>query len=147
MFYQQRLKSACINTKSDHSLFLSLEYSITIRLLGVSKLKTRLHRLILVYTCQHVTLLEITFFSFIYFVAIFNDSGSRVSMLMFLPKFMKNVTIGFQNCIFPKSLYLSTHSFAGASSHVVHFNTCNKLLTQRLLKQGYWFHKLQKPFF
>ena len=30
--------------------------------------------------------------------------------------------------------------FAGASSHVADSNTCNKLLTQKILKQGYW-HK------
>ena len=28
--------------------------------------------------------------------------------------------------------------FARASSHVADFNTRNKLLTQKLLKQGYW---------
>ena len=32
--------------------------------------------------------------------------------------------------------------FARASSHVADFNTRNKLLTQTLLKQGYWFHKI-----
>ena len=32
--------------------------------------------------------------------------------------------------------------FARASSHVADFNTCNKLLTQKLLKQGYGYHKL-----
>ena len=37
-------------------------------------------------------------------------------------------------------------SFARASSHVAEFNTCNKLLTQKLLKQGYWYYKLRKPF-
>ena len=36
--------------------------------------------------------------------------------------------------------------FARASSHVVDFNTCNKLLTQKLLKQGYCYHKLRKTF-
>ena len=36
--------------------------------------------------------------------------------------------------------------FARASSHVADFNTCNKLLTQKLLKQGYRYHKLRKPF-
>ena len=36
--------------------------------------------------------------------------------------------------------------FARASSHVADFNTCNKLLTQRLLKQGYRYHKLHKTF-
>ena len=39
------------------------------------------------------------------------------------------------------SLYLR---FARASSHVVNFSTCNKLLTQKLLKQGYRYHKLGK---
>ena len=37
-------------------------------------------------------------------------------------------------------------SFARASSHVTDFNTCNKLLNQILLKQGYWYHKLHKTF-
>ena len=36
--------------------------------------------------------------------------------------------------------------FTRASSHVADFNTRNKLLTQKLLKQGYWYHKLHKTF-
>ena len=36
--------------------------------------------------------------------------------------------------------------FARASGHVADFNTCNKLLTQKLLKQGYLYHKLRKTF-
>ena len=36
--------------------------------------------------------------------------------------------------------------FARVSSHVVDFNNRNKLLTQKLLKQGYWYHKLRKTF-
>ena len=36
--------------------------------------------------------------------------------------------------------------FARASSIVADFNTCNKLLTQKLLKQGYRYHKLRKTF-
>ena len=36
--------------------------------------------------------------------------------------------------------------FARASSFVADFNTCNKLLTQKLLKQGYRYHKLRKTF-
>ena len=36
--------------------------------------------------------------------------------------------------------------FARASSYVADFNTRTKLLTQKLLKQGYWYHKLQKTF-
>ena len=34
-----------------------------------------------------------------------------------------------------------------ASSYVADFNTRNKLLTQKLLKQGYRYHKLGKTFF
>ena len=37
--------------------------------------------------------------------------------------------------------------FARASSHVADVNTRNKLLTQKLLKQGYRYHKLLKTFF
>ena len=37
-------------------------------------------------------------------------------------------------------------SFARASSFVADFNTHNKLLTQRLLIQGYPYHKLCKRF-
>ena len=36
--------------------------------------------------------------------------------------------------------------FARASSYVADFNIRNKLLTQKLLKQGYGYHKLQKTF-
>ena len=34
--------------------------------------------------------------------------------------------------------------FARPSSYVTDFNSRNKLLTQKLLKQGYWYHKLHK---
>ena len=36
--------------------------------------------------------------------------------------------------------------FARASSYVTDFNTLMKLLTQKLLKQGYRYHKLRKTF-
>ena len=36
--------------------------------------------------------------------------------------------------------------FARASSYVTDFSTRNKLLTQKLLKQGYRYHKLRKTF-
>ena len=36
--------------------------------------------------------------------------------------------------------------FARASSYVADFNTRNKLLTQKLLKQGYRYHKHSKTF-
>ena len=35
---------------------------------------------------------------------------------------------------------------ARVSSHVADFNTCNKILTAKLLKQGYRYHKLCKAF-
>ena len=36
--------------------------------------------------------------------------------------------------------------FARASSYITDFKTRNKLLTQKLLKQGYWYQKLRKTF-
>ena len=36
--------------------------------------------------------------------------------------------------------------FARASSYITDLITRNKLLTQKLLKQGYWYHKLRKTF-
>ena len=36
---------------------------------------------------------------------------------------------------------------ARACSHVDYFNTRNKYLTAKLLKQGYRYHKLRKDFF
>ena len=36
--------------------------------------------------------------------------------------------------------------FAGVSSHVADFNTRNQILTAKLLKQGYRYHKLRKTF-
>ena len=36
--------------------------------------------------------------------------------------------------------------FARASNHAADVNTCNKLLTKKLLKQGYQYHKLRKTF-
>ena len=36
--------------------------------------------------------------------------------------------------------------FAGASSYITNFNTRNKLLTKKLLKQSYRYHKLRKTF-
>ena len=36
--------------------------------------------------------------------------------------------------------------FARASSHVADFNTCNKLVTQKCLKQDYRFHKFRETF-
>ena len=51
----------------------------------------------------------------------------------------------------PRSTYYGVYisqlfRFARASSYVANFNTRNKLLTQKLLKQGYRYHKLPKTF-
>ena len=47
----------------------------------------------------------------------------------------------------PYGVYISQLiRFARASSHVADLNTRNKLLTQKLLKQGYQYHKLHKTF-
>ena len=44
-------------------------------------------------------------------------------------------------------VYISQLSrFARVSSHVTDFNTHNKLLTAKLLNQGYRYHKLRKAF-
>ena len=79
-------------------------------------------------------------------------------MILFLPKFMIYVTIlilklsvYFLNGDVPPStsygVYISQLiRFARASSHVAHFNTRNKLLTQKLIKQGYRYHKHHKTF-
>ena len=49
--------------------------------------------------------------------------------------------------LYPMEFYISqVIIFARASSHVADLNTHNLLLTQKLLKQGYWYHKLHKTF-
>ena len=55
------------------------------------------------------------------------------------------------DCDVPRStsygLYISQLiRFARASSRVAAFNTCNKLLTQKLLKQCYRYHEIPKTF-
>ena len=50
-------------------------------------------------------------------------------------------------CSTSYGVYISQRiHFARASSIVADFNTRNKLLTQKLLKQGYQYHKLRKTF-
>ena len=61
------------------------------------------------------------------------------------------VNFPFLDGDFPRStsyvVYISQLiRFDRASSHVADFNTRNKLLTQKLHKQGYWYHKLRKTF-
>ena len=68
------------------------------------------------------------------------------------------INFGFKIVIFPfldgdvplstsYGVYISQLiRFARASSHFADFNTHNKLLTQKHLKQGYPYHKLRKTF-
>ena len=82
-------------------------------------------------------------------------------MILFLPKYMINVTTlilklsisQFQMVMFlalrftSYGVYISQLiCYARASSYVADFNTRNKLLTQKLLKHGYRYHKLCKTF-
>ena len=64
----------------------------------------------------------------------------------------ENVNFPFLDGDVPRSasyeVYISQLiRFVRASSYVADFNTRNKLLTQKLLKQGYQYHKLRKTFF
>ena len=43
-------------------------------------------------------------------------------------------------------IFLNLFGFARVSSHVVDFNARNKVLTAKLLRQGYRYHKLRKTF-
>ena len=45
-----------------------------------------------------------------------------------------------------ESISLNSFAFARASVQVADFNTRNKLSTQKLIKQGYRYHKLRKTF-
>ena len=82
----------------------------------------------------------------------------RAYMILFLPQFMINVKTEFEIVNFPfldgdvpRSTFYRVYisqliRFARASSYVADFNTCNKLLAQKLLKQGNRYHKLRKTF-
>ena len=86
--------------------------------------------------------------------AAFLDYICQFLMIFFPPKFMINVTTvdsPFLDGDVPRStsygVYISQLiRFVRASSYVTDFNTRNKLLTQKLLKQGYRYHKLHKTF-
>ena len=61
------------------------------------------------------------------------------------------VNFPFLDCDVPRStsygVYISQLiRFARASSYITDFSTRNKLSTQKLLKQGYRYHKLHKTF-
>ena len=88
-----------------------------------------------------------------------NKQTSQFLMILFQPKFMKKrhefdlkiVNFAFLNDDVLRStsygVYISQLiRFARASSYISDFNTCNKFLTQKLLKQGYLYHKLRKTF-
>ena len=79
-------------------------------------------------------------------------------MILSLPKFIINMTtliLKLSISHFQMVMCLVLHPmesisqlirFARSSSYVADFNTGNKLLTRKLLKQGYWYHKLCKTF-
>ena len=52
----------------------------------------------------------------------------------------------FASLCMPHFWFSQLMCFARASSYVADFNTRNKLLTQKLLKQDYQYHKLRKTF-
>ena len=61
------------------------------------------------------------------------------------------VNFPFLDCDVPRStsygVYISQHiRIARASFYITNFNIRNKLLTQKLLKQGYWYHTSQNRF-
>ena len=61
------------------------------------------------------------------------------------------VNFPFLDCDVPRSSFNGVYisqliRFARASSYISEFNTRNKMLTQKLLKQGYWNHNLRKTF-
>ena len=61
------------------------------------------------------------------------------------------VNFPFLVCDVPRSasygVYISQLiRFARVSSHVDDFNTCNKVITAKLLRQGYRYNKLRKAF-
>ena len=45
-----------------------------------------------------------------------------------------------------ESISLNSFVLQKASSSITDFKTRNKFITPKLLKQGYWYHKLAKPF-
>ena len=63
----------------------------------------------------------------------------------------KIVNFSFLDCVVPRSTFFGVYisqliRFARASSHGACFNTRNKLSTQKLLKQGYPYHKQKNSF-
>ena len=87
-------------------------------------------------------------------ISYINGTQFRCSVFTFIQYIF--ITYSYDDFIFldgdvPRStsygVYISQLiRFARASSYVADFNTRNKLLTQKLLKQGYRYHKLRKTF-
>ena len=81
------------------------------------------------------------------FLSLTNIRGNK---LLISKKIRNNIYLSFllsRFCSTSYGIYISQLiRFARASSHVTDFNTHNKLLTQKLLKQVYRFHKLRKTF-
>ena len=79
-------------------------------------------------------------------------------MILFIKNYDKRddfdfeiVNFPFLNGDVPRSTYYGVYisqliRFARASSYVADFNTRNELLTQKLLKQGYRYHRPRKTF-
>ena len=64
---------------------------------------------------------------------------------------LKFANFPFLDCDVPRSTSFGVYipqpiRFARASNHVADYNICNKLLTQKLLKQGYLYHKFRNTF-
>ena len=75
----------------------------------------------------------------------------RMGLFVWHKRYFEIVNFPFLDGDVPRStsygVYISQLiRFARASSYVTDFNTRNKLLTQKLLKQGYRYHKLRKTF-
>ena len=71
-----------------------------------------------------------------------------INVTTLILKFSISILGGDVPCSTSYGVYISQLiRFARASSHVADFNTHNELLTQKLLKQGYWYHKLRKTIF
>ena len=58
----------------------------------------------------------------------------------------RQISLNFSYKVNFKDFHSKLIRFARASSYVADFNTRNKLLTQKLLKKGYRYHKLRKTF-
>ena len=71
------------------------------------------------------------------------DTHDRIDFeIVIFPFLNGDVTRSTSNGVYISQLI----RFARASSYITDFNNCNILLTQKLLKKGYRYHKLHKTF-